>query len=83
MSLLRFFLSYNRIPLILFTLFGLYFNLIYNTNILGIKDNIQLVHRLDPFDKHGSVSRNWFHNTMTLINCFLGIAMAMCHTLTM
>lgn len=83
MSLLRFFLSYNRIPLILFTLFGLFFNLFYNTNILGFKDNIQNIQKLEPFTKHGSVSKTWFHNTMTLINCFLGITMAICHTMTM
>lgn len=83
MSLLRFFLSYNRIPLILFSLFGLFFNLFYNTNILGVKENINLVHRLDPFDKHGNVSQHWFHNTMTLVNCFMGCCMAICHTMSM
>lgn len=83
MSLLRFFLSYNRIPLILFALFGFFFNLFYNTNILGIKDNIRLVKKLEPFDRHGHVSESWFHNTMTLVNCFLGVWMACFHTMSM
>lgn len=83
MSLLRFFLSYNRIPLILFTLFGFFFNLFYNTNILGIDENLQAVRKLDPFDRHGHLSKTWFYNTMTLINCFLGASMAVLHSLTM
>lgn len=83
MSLLRFFLSYNRIPLILFTLFGFFFNLFYNTNILGITDNCHMIKKLDPFDKHGHVSRAWFHNTMTLTNCFLGMSMAIFHSMAM
>lgn len=83
MSLLRFFLSYNRIPLILFTLFGFFFNLFYNTNILGIDENLQAVRKLDPFDRHGHLSKTWFYNTMTLINCFLGASMAVLHSLAM
>lgn len=83
MSLLRFFLSYNRIPLILFSLFGFFFNLFYNTNIFGICDNVHSAKKLDAFDKHGHFSRAWFHNTMTLVNCFMGISMAVFHTMAM
>lgn len=83
MSLLRFFLSYNRIPLILFSLFGFFFNLFYNTNILGIRENIHMVQHLEPFDKHGHISRHWFHNSMTLVNCFLGVTMAIFHSMAM
>ena len=83
MAMLRFFLSFNRIPLILFSLFGLFFNLFYNTNILGIDDNIHMIKKLDAFDKNGHFSHAWFYNTTTLINCFLGVSTAILHSMAM
>lgn len=81
--MLRFFLSCNRIPLILFTLFGFFFNLFYNTNILGICENFHMLQKLEAFDKHGHVSKAWFYNTITLANCCMGISMAVFHSMTM
>lgn len=83
MAMFRFFLSFNRIPLILVSLFGLFFNLFYNTNIMGVKENLQLAQKLHAYDKHGYVSKAWFYNTMTLVNCFLGIVLGLFHCMAM
>lgn len=83
MAMFRFFLSFNRMPLTLVSLFGLFFNLFYNTNIMGIGDNILMTQKLHTYDKQGYVSKAWFYNTMTLINCLLGLFLAVFHCLAM